>query len=133
MKIIIDCNVWISFLLGFQKEFIKTILNSKHIEVYVCPQLTREIQDVSSRPKISSRINSTDVEKLFRIIHAYCEFTTIRQHTSTLVRDAKDVYLLSLAETIDADYIISGDNDLLVIGQHNNTKIVSPAQFRLIL
>ena len=29
MRVIIDCNVWISFLLGFQKELIHDVFESK--------------------------------------------------------------------------------------------------------
>ena len=133
MKVIIDCNVWISFLLGFQKELIHDVLTSEHIDVYVCPQLTSEIENVATRSKISSRIHEGDVEKLFRIIKAYCYVATISRQAKAHIRDSKDVYLLSLAETIDADYIVSGDNDLLVLGKYNNTRIISPAQFRSLI
>ena len=133
MKVIIDCNVWISFLFGFQKELIRDVLTSEHIDVYVCPQLTSEIENVATRSKISSRIHEGDVEKLFRIIKAYCNVAIISRQAKAHVRDSKDVYLLSFAETIDADYIVSGDNDLLVVEQYKNTRIVSPAQFRSLI
>ena len=31
MKVIIDCNVWVSFLLGFQKELMYNVLRNEHI------------------------------------------------------------------------------------------------------
>lgn len=123
MKVIIDCNVWISFLLGFQKELIQNMLTNEHIE----------IKEVSSRPKIQSRIAGDDVEKLFRIIKAYCQTTRITHQAKSSIRDSKDLYLLSLAESIQADYIISGDNDLRDLGKHKDTKILSPTEFRQIL
>jgi len=133
MKIIIDSNVWISFLLGFQKELMYDLLTSDHIEVYMCPQLMHEIKDVAGRPKIQTRINDTDVEQLFSLIRMYCNYATIRQQATISIRDRKDLYLLAFAETIDADYIVSGDNDLLVLQAYAKTRIVSPAQFKLIL
>ena len=60
MKVIIDCNVWVSFLLGFQKELMYDVLRNEHIDVYVCPQLIHEIRDVANRPKIRSRIKDED-------------------------------------------------------------------------
>ena len=45
------------------------------------------------------------------------------------MRDVKDLYLLSLADTIPADYIISGDKDLLVLGKHNETRILDYNSF----
>ena len=114
MRVIIDCNVWISFLLGYQKELI------------------REIRDVASRPKIQSRISEGDLEQLFRLIKTYCINASIIQQAVVSIRDKKDLYLLSLAKTIDANYIVSGDNDLLVL-QEPNIRIVSPAQFKMII
>ena len=133
MKIIIDSNVWISFLLGFQKELMYDLLTSERFEVYMCTQLMHEIKDVASRPKIQSRINNTDVEQLFSLIRMYCNYATIRQQATISIRDKKDLYLLSFAETINADYIVSGDNDLLVLQTYAKTRIVSPAQLKLII
>jgi predicted nucleic acid-binding protein len=63
----------------------------------------------------------------------YCNYATIRQQATISIRDRKDLYLLSFAETINADYIVSGDNDLLVLQTYAKTRIVSPAQLKLIL
>jgi len=121
--------VWISFLLGFQKELIYKLLSSEDIDVYVCAQLLHEIQDVATRPKIQSRINANDLEQLLRLIKVYGISVKIKNQAVENIRDSKDLYLLSLAETVGADYVISGDGDLLVLQTHQNTKILSPAQF----
>ena len=133
MKVIIDCNVWISFLLGFQKELMYNVLRNEHIDVYVCPQLIREIRDVANRPKIRSRIKDGDIDQLFGLIKTYCINKTILQQAVVAVRDPKDLYLLSLCETLDANYVISGDKDLLELQTHKKTRIVSPAQFKMIV
>ena len=133
MKVIIDCNVWISFLLGFQKELMYNVLRNEHIDVYMCPQLIREIRDVANRPKIRSRIKDEDIDQLFGLIKTYCINKTILQQAVVAVRDPKDLYLLSLCETLDANYVISGDKDLLELQTHKKTRIVSPAQFKMIV
>lgn len=133
MRIIIDCNIWISFLLGFQKDVMKQVLQSQHIDVFVCPQLLREIADVATRPKIRNRITDVDLENLLHIIRTYCQSVTITHNAQSGIRDAKDLYLLSLAETMNADYIVSGDSDLLVLESHQNTRIVAMSEFRNVL
>jgi predicted nucleic acid-binding protein len=45
------------------------------------------------------------------------------------IRDAKDLYLLSLAETIQADYILTGDKDLLVLESHSQTQILTYSEY----
>ena len=49
------------------------------------------------------------------------------------IRDKKDLYLLSLADTIKANYIVTGDKDLLVLEKHNRTKIVTITEFMKLL
>jgi len=49
------------------------------------------------------------------------------------VRDRKDVYLLSMADAVKADFLVSGDKDLLVLGKYNGTSIVTFRELRQIL
>lgn len=73
------------------------------------------------------------IEQLFRLIRAYCIDNRIEVDSVRNIRDAKDLYLLSFAETIDANYIITGDKDLLVLNNNQGTQILSPSQFKLLL
>ena len=45
----------------------------------------------------------------------------------------KDLYLLSLAKANDADFLLTGDSDLLDLGRYNQTEIVSFSKFMSIL
>lgn len=130
-KVIIDTNLWISFLIGHQMQFVRRMLTDLRFDVYVCSHLIEEICDVASRDKISKYLGSTDLDDLLAIINAFCQFTTIEVDVApTAVRDPKDLYLLALADTIAADYIISGDADLTDLGQHNQTRIMKLADFK---
>lgn len=130
MRIILDTNIWISFLLGHRLSEIRRIVTDVRFDVVVCPQLIGEIIDVSSRDKIRKHVPSTDVSNLLRIIRAFCHFVEIEIEAVSDIRDSKDLYLLSLAETVDAIYIVSGDTDLTALGKHGNTRIVTLAEFR---
>ena len=130
-KVIIDTNVWISFLIGHQVQSLCRILTDPRFDVYVCQQLIDELCDVANRKKIAKFITHADLNDLLTIIHAYChqaEITT--EAPSGSIRDPKDIYLLSLAETIKADYIISGDTDLTVLLKYRQTSIVKLADFK---
>ena len=84
-----------------------------------------------SRDKIKNRVSTVDVDDLLAIIHAFCQFEKITvEVASSAIRDPKDLYLLSLAETIEADYIVSGDADLTDLGQYNKVKILKLADFK---
>lgn len=130
MKIILDCNIWISFLIGHQAQFVQQILTDTRIDVYVCDELLEEIHNVSSRDKIRTRVSNEELDDFFRIIYAFCRMANIEQKAQSEIRDPKDLYLLSLAESIEADYIISGNADLIELKQHKTTKMMSLADFK---
>ena len=133
MKVILDCNIWISFLIGHQASLMQRILMDTRYDVIVCDELLDEIQDVCSRPKIKSHVNDEELEEFFRIIYAFCQIVKIEGKAEVAIRDPKDLYLLSLAESTEADYIVSGDADLLELKQHKLTKMISLAEFKTML
>lgn len=134
MKVIIDTNLWISFLIGHQTQFVRRVLTDGRFDVYVCNRLIEEIRDVASRDKIRKHVSQADVEDLLAIIHAFCQFAVIETEAAqSAIRDPKDLYLLSLAETIDADYIVSGDADLTDLVQHKQTRILKLADFKAMM
>jgi putative PIN family toxin of toxin-antitoxin system len=134
MKVIIDTNLWISFLIGHQTQLVRRMLTDMRFDVYVCARLVEEIRDVASRDKISKYVTPSDIDDLLAIINAFCQFVVINTEApATAIRDPKDLYLLSLAETIGADYIVSGDADLTDLGQYNQTKIMKLADFKAMM
>jgi uncharacterized protein len=48
-------------------------------------------------------------------------------------RDSKDNFLLELAVSSNANYLITGDKDLLELNPFRNTLILTPAEFDNIL
>ncbi|MBQ7126467.1 putative toxin-antitoxin system toxin component, PIN family [bacterium] len=133
MKVILDCNIWISFLLSKQDCLLKRMLMDTRFDIYICEELLSEIINVARRDKIRKRVSENELQQLLKIIDAFCEKTTISQIAESIIRDPKDLYLLSLAETIDANYIVSGDKDLTDLNQHLKTRIVKLADFKLMM
>ena len=133
MRVILDCNIWISFLLSKQDCLLKRMLMDTRFDIYVCEELLSEIINVARRDKLRKRVSEKELQQLLKIIDAFCIKTTISQIAESIIRDPKDVYLLSLAETIDANYIVSGDKDLTELNQHLKTRIVKLADFKLMM
>ena len=134
MKVIFDTNLWISFLIGHQTQLVRRMLTDLRFDVYVCSRLIEEIRDVVSRDKIRKYVSPVDIDDLLAIINAFCQFATIEAEIApSAVRDPKDLYLLALAETIEADYIVSGDADLTDLGQHHQTRIMKLADFKAMM
>ncbi len=133
MKVILDCNIWISFLLGYQTNAMQYLLCHPSINIYVCDEILQEIQSVGRRQKITKRIADDDLGNMLDIIAQFCTYAQITTISNIPIRDSKDIYLLSFAESIHADFLVSGDRDLLVLKHHEDTKIVSLSEFKMIL
>lgn len=96
---------------------------------YVCKELIGEYKAVVQRPKLKKYIGEKDVLDTLELMSLYCFCVDIEKPAVSPIRDVKDLYLLSLADTIPADYIISGDKDLLVLSKHNETRILDYNSF----
>ena len=133
-RIIIDTNLWISFLIGKRLSTLKLLLSNPNFIVYICGELLTEIQNTSVKHKIRKYINRSDIDDLFDVIDKCCQFVVIAQKAvSSNLRDINDLYLLSLADTVNADYILTGDKDLLTLTTHHQTKIVTYNDFTTLI
>ena len=130
MKIVLDCNIWISVLIGHQAKLMQRILTDARFDVYVCEELLAEIRDVCLRPKIRCHVSEEEMEAFFRIIHAFCRKAEIGHEADFPIRDPKDLCLLSLSDSIGADFIVTGDADLLDLKQYKRTKMLRLVEFR---
>ena len=133
MKIILDTNIWISFLLGKKLAILSEILKNDEIQIYSSKQLLREIMEVAKRPKFHNKISIQSIDYLFKLINVKCKYIDDNSPVSISVRDKKDIFILSMAQNVYPDYIITGDKDLLVIKKYNNTEIITFNEFIKIL
>lgn len=129
MKIIIDTNLWISYLIGKQTYRLKELLTREGTTIFVCRELLDELMEVASRPKLKRYILQEDILQLLQVIELYCLEVVLHKKAVSEIRDAKDLYLLSLADEVEADYLLTGDKDLLVLGRHGKTAIFTLSDF----
>ena len=72
MKIILDTNLWISFVIGKKLSVMRALFTNPKISVYVCDELLDEFARVSSRWKIRKYVTDDDVQETYRLIDRYC-------------------------------------------------------------
>ncbi len=128
MKVVIDTNIWISYLLGSLLQGMDEKILSKEIKVVVSDEMLKEISEVSSRPKFKNIFTAKRIKELFSLLDSYAIVVSPSQKVN-VCRDGKDNFLLEVALEGEADYLVTGDEDLLVLDQFNNTKIVKPKDF----
>jgi len=127
MKIILDTNIWISFVIGKRLSEVERILRHPDTEVFVSEALLQEVYATLLKPKLSQYVSDERRIALLKYMAA-CHKIPVTEK-SMRSRDVNDNFLLDLAHAAGADFLISGDNDLLVLKRHFRTVIVSFNEF----
>ncbi len=129
IKVIFDTNdVWISFLIGKCLAKLKKLLAGERIVLITTEQLLTEIKLVTSREKLKKYFPKDSVRELIALLETIAEKLAI-QPTHFLNRDPKDNFLLDLIDYAKADYLVTGDKDLLAHDPFKTARILTPAAF----
>lgn len=130
IKVIFDTNVWISFLIGKRLSFIKNYIVDGQIIIIVTSQLLAEIRDVTSRERVKKYFPQESVNELIQLLETIAEDIAIKP-THFINRDPKDNFLLDLIDFSKADYLVTGDKDLLKHNPFKTAIILTPANFEM--
>jgi uncharacterized protein len=128
IRIILDTNLWISFLISKDLSKLDEILFEKKAVLVFSKELLDEFLEVTKRVKFRRFFSKTDVENILETIDEYADFVIVKSKT-TICRDPKDNFLLSLAKDGNVDFLLTGDRDLLDIGVYEKTSIESISDF----
>lgn len=128
IRIVVDTNLWISFLIGKKLDCLLDLLENPWFEIVSTSMLNEEIVRVAQRPKFRKYFPEDAVERLKAWMDTHFSMFEIDGITPRC-RDPKDDYLLELAVKSHAIYLVSGDEDLLELEHIEDCKIVTVAQF----
>ncbi len=127
-RVIIDTNLWISFLITRDLKTLDIHVKNGKIKILFSLELIEEFLSVANRPKFKRYFSKEDIEQLIDLFDLYGEIVQVKSKIE-LCRDPKDDFLLSLAIDSKADYLITGDNDLLDLKTIEKTKIVTMTDY----
>lgn len=127
-KIILDTNLWISFLISKKFTEIDNLIENKKIVLIFSNELLEEFIDVVKRPKFKKYFSKKDVEKILQYFDQFGELVKVKSNIN-ICRDEKDNFLLNLSIDSNANYLITGDKDLLILEKIENTKILTFSEF----
>lgn len=133
-KVVIDANVIISSAFG-GTPLEATIKAIRVHKVYLSTEIEAELRGVFSKlsKKLTEERQTLVGEKISELIGMASLVTITKQ--IVLSRDAKDDHYLSLCKEVGADFLVTGDKDLLDIShdalakKNIRTRIVSPREF----
>ena len=127
-KIIIDTNLWISFLLTSDYSKIDALLSNETIILLFSQELIDEFVDVAQRPKFRKYFSLHDLENLLLKVRAKAKFISVTSIID-ICGDPKDNFLLALAQDAKATHLLTGDNDLLVLRKIGTTRIITITKY----
>jgi len=132
-RAVLDTNVLISGLItegGPACQAVDAWLENKYTLV-ISLYLVQEITAVLSYPRIRARIrlDERELEAIVAALLSQAEVTPGRLHMPGATRDPKDDAIVACAIEGNADVIVSGDQDLLALGDDKGVRVVTPRQF----
>ena len=123
-KLVIDTNIWISFLLTKDFTAFDKIVSTPNLILLFSTKLLEEFIEVAHRPKFRKYFSTADLEELLFQMKEHGEFINVTSST-TICRDPKDNFLLSLSKDGKATHLITGDKDLLDLKRIGKTQITT--------
>ena len=127
MRIVIDSNVFISaFYFGGKPKGVVARAAEGLDELFLSYDIIGEIQQVMSRPKFKTDIMA--VKQYAAMIEEISDIVAPSLSVD-VSRDKKDNKIIECAVCAKADYIVTGDEDLLSLKSYQGIKIVSAADY----
>lgn len=127
-RVIIDTNLWISFLLSRNFSKLDKIFSDGNIVLLFSQEFLDEFIKVASRPRFRKYFSITDMQELLNQISLRAEFIHVINETN-LCGDPKDDFLLSPASSGKASHLITGDKDLLDLQEFGDTVIQKVTEY----
>lgn len=131
-KVIVDTNIWISFLIGKNLKGLQEYIDSQAIIIVTCNEQIQELAEVFKKSKIKKYFTAEQIEFFFELLDESSVKVDLKTKTD-ICRDLKDNYLISLAIDSNADFLITGDNDLIVLTKVENTSMIKFNDFEIIM
>lgn len=131
MRLVLDTNVVFSALLWRGKPYrlLEAVGQRTDARLFSSPALLEELADVLARPMAAQRlaligITANAVLADYRTVVEMVEPAIVPR----VVRDADDDQVIAAALAARADFIVSGDDDLLAIGSYQGIRILTAAE-----
>lgn len=129
MRVVFDTNTLISAII--KKGSVPDLAFTQAVlfhEVLVSLKSLEELNEILQRKKFDVYLKEASRYEFYK---SFIQVSKLIKITSkvTVCRDAKDNKFLELCIDGKADYLITGDNDLLILNYFGSTKIVTPVIF----
>lgn len=135
MRVVLDTNVLVSALLsqkGSPAAVLRLVLRHELVAL-TTEELLAELTGVVRRPHILGRLEIEQLESFIIGYQASVTFVRPAPVPPGAVRDPADAAVLGAAAGGRADFIVTGDDDLLALEKYDDIRIVTPAALVVLL
>ena len=135
LRAVFDTVIFVRALINPHGIWGRLIFRHGHAyALIISPPVVQEILEVLHRPELTRRFRSLEGLDLARVIEILDHAEAVEVETVPAVsRDPKDDKFLATAVAARADYLVTEDNDLLVLDAHQGIPIVTASQFLAIV
>lgn len=143
LKVVFDTNVVVSATL-FRSSFLSPLRaawQDGRVSAIVCPETNAELLRVLTYSKF--KLTEAGIAHVLTLYLPYAQSHKIKLNTKytspvPICRDIRDQIFLELAHSAQADFLVSGDEDLLCLAndsamKQTSFKIISPAALMQLL
>ncbi len=135
MRVLLDANLFVSYLLHPDQEspsaqIIRAAIQGEFTLLLPEALLDELVRAIDRKPYLRERIRPEEMAQLADIIKGVAEvIPRITEPIPAVTRDPKDDYLITYALVGEADYLVTGDKDLLVLEEVGTLRILTPRAF----
>jgi len=130
LRAVIDTNIIVSAVIGKSATLVniyESFVGNRFTPVF-SPQLQQEILNVIRKPRLRKYFG-TEETKRFKGLLKVDSILVVPAKKVSVCRDTKDNILLETALEAKADFIVTGDKDLLILKSFSGIPIVNPRRF----
>ena len=127
MFVLLDTNVWLSFLIT-RTGFCRRVIEAAESR---CTFVTSEYICSEVRAKLTGKFRCSEAEAdlLVAELRAESELSEDATITAAQLRDPKDLPILAAAVGAGCSLLVTGDKDLLVLKEFSGVEIITVREF----
>ena len=128
LRLVVDTNIWVSFLISDRQRRLDLLLYMDKMRFLFSTELLEEINRTAAKPKLKKYFSANALEEMLVNLEPYIDIIKVKSVVS-ICRDSKDNFLLALSTDGKADFLITGDKDLLDLEKYGKTQIWTISKF----
>ena len=132
IRAVLDTNLLVSYLLTHRPPIATLIdehLAQEHFSLVTATVLLEELDRVLRYPSLQRYYSEETRTRYIALIAALSEVVDLPESVPSICRDPDDDWVIACAVIGEADYVVSGDRDLLSLECVGEIPILSAAQF----